>query len=577
MLYYFSRSLNESLLIFGLLGLLSFLSSIPVVFFSGRIPRAKKNPDFRILFYSFFAASIILSILVLNTVSAVRENVFQDYRGWGISLEFTFSLLFLPLGLPLVFLFYNAFDDAAPFLKNAIRLNLRMRVWMGVLALLILTAAANVAPEFWSERVGAGKPNIVLITVDTLRADHLGVYGYGRNTSPNIDEFSRSAVVFRNAVTPMPTTSPAHASILTGNYPARHGVLTNGWILGGENLLISEMLLEEGYRTRAIVSVTQLGSKFGFAQGFLSFDDEFKGHSQPSKDASDRALEWINGAREPFFLWIHYWDPHAPYAPPAEHDVFKNPDYAGGIDFYDDPPSGRVDEGLRESDFERITSLYDAEVRYTDFEVGRFLRELDSKGFGDNSIVVITADHGENLDELIQSHDFGFDHSKYLYDGTVHIPLIMRFPMQEIRTGFVESQVSNLDITPTLIDYLGSWGKYGFDGSSLLECIDDDKCNSDVMFIQRRYQTAGDKADYPDFAVRSLEWKYILDEHPFRQELYNLRDDPGETENVTVNNSEVSMELHEKLVLWREGFAAVEGQEISKSTEDMLRALGYLA
>ena len=255
-------------------------------------------------------------------------------------------------------------------------------------------------------------PNVVLVTVDTLRADHLGCYGYAHPTSPEIDRLCEQAVVFESAVTPTPTTDPGHATIMTALHPSRHGVLRDGWKLADEHLTLAELLREAGYTTQAFVSVGDQSEQNGFAQGFDGFDDDFESKSISPLEVTDKAVRWLRGARAPFFLWVHYWDPHGPYAPPEEHDLFWDRPEQRWLRVF--TTGGRVPEGdasaVRPGTEERIVSLYDGEIHYTDSQIGRLLETLEEQGIDRRTLVVLTADHGEMHTEIADSHGYSFEH-----------------------------------------------------------------------------------------------------------------------------------------------------------------------
>jgi arylsulfatase A-like enzyme len=418
----------------------------------------------------------------------------------------------------------------------------------------------------------APRPNVVLITVDTLRADHLGCYGYERNTSPRLEELCRSAWVFANAITPIPTTAPAHASILTGMHPSRHGLLTNGWKLEREAVTVAEILAANGYATQAFVSVKHLAAKRGFAQGFQGFNDELeRRYLLPAAEATRRALDWLDATETPFFLWIHYWDPHAPYEPPEEADLFGDPAYAGSLAHFADPPEGEVPTGLVAADRARVVSLYDGDIRNTDAMIGRLLDRLEERGWLDDSLVIVTADHGEVLDEKIASHRYGFDHGHFLFEGNLRVPLIVRMPHPAGGRG-IPAPVSTLDVAPTILDVLGIPPPLPMDGRSLLGKLDPERS----LFVRRESKELRRPLAFPELAVRAGRWKYVWDADTATAELYDLEEDPGETTNLVEAQPETAARLHAELERWQQSVHGAQLQEIPEEQQEALKALAYL-
>jgi hypothetical protein len=306
------------------------------------------------------------------------------------------------------------------------------------------------------------RPNVLLITVDTLRADRLGCYGYARETSPRLDELAKEAVVFDRASTPRAKTTPAIASLLTGVYPHEHGVRDLAQPLGSDVGMLQEELAQAGYRTGAIVGNWVLGNeRSGLARGFdlwceslpdsggVPPDDVPQRSARSMTDAAlvalglreapgeDVAFEptgrfVVDGA--PWFLWLHYMDPHGAYEPPQEHRVFASeaeivdPEAARDerhptwVADYNVPEGAKLENGT--FDAAKVRDLYDGEVRYVDAEIGRLLDALRERGELGSTLVVVTADHGESLGE----HRYWFEHGRYAYESTNRVPLIVRAP-----------------------------------------------------------------------------------------------------------------------------------------------------
>ncbi len=352
---------------------------------------------------------------------------------------------------------------------------------MRTLATLLLVACADSAkPEpHW---------NVLLISVDTLRADHLSCYGYDKPTSPNLDRLASEGLRFSQVESPRAKTTPALCSLFTGLYPHEHGVRDLASPLDAKFPLLAESFSRAGYRTGAIVGNWVLGAKrSGLQRGFDVWVEEFPDvrgvppHDAPQRTAkslTDGAFEMlalgdasknidakktvIDGAK-PWFVWLHYMDPHGAYEPPKEHRIFHSPrspipamsdEWKAGhkqhIADYNVPPEARDANGI--IDAAVVRDLYDGEIHYVDSEIGRLLDALRAKGELEHTLVVFTADHGESLGE----QDYWFEHGMYAYESTSHVPLIVRFPDRCDRkppSGVRDGLVSLTDVAPTLLDW----------------------------------------------------------------------------------------------------------------------------
>jgi arylsulfatase A-like enzyme len=296
------------------------------------------------------------------------------------------------------------------------------------------------------------RPNVLLIVVDTLRADHLGAYGYARPTSPNLDRFADTAVRYERAWSQAPWTTPSVAALLTSRQPLSFGITDVDSTLPEGATLLSERLAAAGYRTGAVVSHRFVSRRWGFAQGFESFDDtNARDHDAiTSPQITAQALRFLDEHRdERFFLWLHYFDPHFAY---REHADFAF-DRAGA---YDGPvqPGVRFGDLLRRqatlgpADARELERLYDSEIAFTDEHIGRVLAHLAETGLDANTLVVFTADHGE---EFLEHGRLG--HTKTLYDEVLRVPLLVRTP--GVAPGVVDAPVALVDVAPTILDALG--------------------------------------------------------------------------------------------------------------------------
>lgn len=397
--------------------------------------------------------------------------------------------------------------------------------------------------------------NVILITIDTLRADHLGAYGHTGGLSPNLDALAREATLFENASTPIPLTGPAHSSILTGRYPLVTGVRNNGTtVLHEDERLLSEILKENGFRTAAVVSSLVLDSRFGFDQGFdLYYEEDITSttgrgmwFSERKADMTvDRALQWVEAQSEhPFFLWMHLFDPHHPYNPPGLPD---------GL-----PPGER----------------YAREIAFVDREVGRFFDALKRLSLWDSSFLVVAGDHGESLGEHNEMY-----HGVFVYESTMHVPLIMRHPAYATPRR-VSDQVTVIDIFPTVLDAVGvpSAG-IRQQGITLMDAVIG---RGDIpargLFFESIYgSTSFGWAEVS--AVKTPQLKFIDLPSP---ELYDLDADPHETENLASRDGTHVTALREKLREVRSPLQAVMRTDIPAAAlddemRDRLLSLGYIS
>ena len=418
---------------------------------------------------------------------------------------------------------------------------------------LLLALAATVFFFLWRRLTPPRPRHVVLVSIDTLRADHLGCYGYDRIETPNIDRLASESVVFENAATAVPLTMPSHSSLFTGRSPLRHGVIDNlGFYLNEDEQTLAEVLRASGYRTGGFVGAFVLDSTWGVAQGFDEYFDEFgtssgvrgiESSQRPGNEVLEPALAWIRELREePFFAFIHFFDPHTPYAaPPAYRDK------------YGDDDVGR----------------YDGEIAFVDSLVGKLLAALDEMNLSDDTLVVLWGDHGESLrDHAEETHGF------FIYDATIRIPLIIHQP-GGLSGARVRAQVRSIDVMPTILDLLGIDVPSGVEGVSLHPLLEHPGEDLGLVAYMESQYARLHFHWAPLRGLRTDRYKFI--EAP-RPELYDLDSDPAETHNLTSERAATVDQLSRHLAALSENRPSVEPSYDSSDpeTEARLRALGYI-
>lgn len=411
-----------------------------------------------------------------------------------------------------------------------------------------------------SEKDGgrAKKPNVLLITLDTTRADHIGCYGDSRAETPSLDRLAAEGTLAERVYTVAPLTLPAHASIFTSRYPPSHGVRDNAdFRLPESETTLAEHLRRCGWSTSAVVASIVLAGALGVSQGFETYDEPVAPPLAPgsgkrvlyspiedrtASEVTDAALRALSRARRPFFLWVHYYDPHYEYAPPAPWLVRF---------------SGRP---------------YDGEIAYMDAEVGRLLESLRKSGLLDTTLVAVVSDHGEGLG------DHGEEtHGLFLYDATVRVPLILRLPGAVPAGKRFAATVSSVDLVPTLLDLLSLPPLPAAQGKSFARALRGGAASergpvySESIYPERLYGWA------PLFALRTDGREFIEAPDP---EIYDLASDPGEIRNLAPARSD-------EVASWRRRLASVRGRlggpngsaesSIDAEQREKLESLGYLS
>lgn len=453
------------------------------------------------------------------------------------------------------------------------------------------------------EPQAVSRPPIVLVTLDTLRADHLGCYGYFRETSPNLDRLAAQGIVFEKAYAPIATTLPAHLSLFTGLYPHQHGLLENRirgrpFVSAPNRRTVAELLKRSGYRTAAFVSGAPLKKFTGIGAGFDHFVEP-RGYERLAERTVDRALAWLDEQPqgEAFFLWVHLWDAHEPNQPqPALVDSLPRareelaqlverrhirPDRivarfgAAALRRFFDPERGK-DEGVPEVNREAFYDLfdrYDADVLATDQAVGRLVTKLEAMGIGERTIVAVVADHGQSLGQ----HDW-LPHGE-ITNENLHVPAIIRYPPGLVdQPRRIATAVSTIDFMPTVLsplrgDAAAAFAAQAEGRSALLQSPTRTAVYAQRTINERRNWEPGRLA-----AMLTDRFKYTLRDNG-EEKLFDLDSDPLEEENVIARFPAVATRLRKELEAVqarrpappRDRVVAVPAEH-----EEALRALGYI-
>jgi arylsulfatase A-like enzyme len=425
------------------------------------------------------------------------------------------------------------------------------------------------------------RPNLLLITIDALRADHVGCYGYDRPTTPGLDRLADEGVRFACAVTQAPYTLPATASILTSLYPMTHRVGYGRSLRGIRTL--PRILHERGYRTAAFADNPWLNPQHGFDVGF----DRYVMNAPLTDPAVDRRIrEWLRTADQPFFLWLHYLSPHAPYrAHPEYFSLIGRDPFRAGVMFpaeeverYKDP-----DRKLSPGRISDIVDLYDSEIWFADRSIGALIRFLDELGVLDRTVVAVTADHGEEF----KDHQ-GMGHSDTLFDELIRVPLLLRYPPALPAGRVVDTAVETIDLFPTLLDLLGiEDGWPPIEGESLLAAASGTGVSGpSIAFSDRPPGWLKCVTDGEHKLLRStgnrlfrIPWGYR------RDHLYDLRADPRETTDRLQDEPAVAARLRDEMSILVARSDRIRQelqtghQETIEFNEDLIeqmKALGYI-
>lgn len=436
-------------------------------------------------------------------------------------------------------------------------------------------------------------PDVVLVTVDTLRADRLGCYGASSTRTPHVDALAAEGLLFENAVAPLPETRPSHYTLFTSLYPGDHGVVSNAAAAVDGLTLLPALFRDAGYATAGVAGCALFDARAGADLGFASFDAP----ETPQRTADavvDAALAWLAGRdrERPFFLWVHLFDPHMPYVPPPPFNAKSAPAEVAALPGFTWPRlleiAGRHDGDLPRPVFERARDLYGGEVEFVDHELGRLFAALRADGIYDDAVVLLTADHGECFENGVF-----FDHSQCLGQGALAVPLILRSP--GVAPGRTAAPVEHLDVAPTLLRLAGLEVPPTFQGRGLLERREAD---APYVFFQHPLYRRADVADRQEvldqlrsvageptrrivgdrlpFGVRRGTWKYVRSGDD--ETLYDLDADPAERVDVAAREPAVTRELRGAAGRWMKDHPVKlrDAAALDPALVERLKALGYL-
>jgi arylsulfatase A-like enzyme len=480
----------------------------------------------------------------------------------------------------------------------------------GIAVLLTAISLAGCARE--PENPYPAGSNILLLTVDTLRADHLSSYGYPRRTSPVLDRLASEGVRFEQPAVQWPKTGPSFASIFTSTYPKDNGIVRRvGMPLPHEFLMLAEMLQRHGYTTHAVVANGAVASDFNFNQGFDTYVetwkqelDGFEGDPNGAEAVNlhvRRILDDMDDTK-PFFLWVHYLDPHFPYVPPAEWaDHFQDDEWFEPIRTIEIDQEkakqqvtgighGQVLDGRDDLGF--YIARYDAEIAYTDFQIGELFEDLHGQGLLDNTLTVFTSDHGESLGD----HAYYFDHGRFSFQTCLRVPLVLHYP-GVLPPRVDREPVELINLAPTILEAAGveleeqSWMQgrsltgrmlgWGPDGNEPVYA----RSEAGYATKGRWQKIARDERYKLIFAPFRGDQRWIGGAPEIEYALFDLHQDPGETENLVDERPEEFARLKDELYRWWRpnqfdvlvdpAGSGAEG-EMSEETSEQLKALGYL-
>jgi len=575
------------------------------------------NPDHpaKIIILNLLTLSFLIALLVTPYYLRFDPGILDhplhsmelSLKAKILLINYTVFFLFI-LFFPLSFLLLVLFNKSRKLKSSSLRLsqfqkkNTYKLITIICLSLIAVSASLTAFGYFWENRQPEAnyKPvhsktkhdiNVILIVIDALRADHLGCYGYKRNTSPQLDALAREGVLFKNCYSQSSWTKPSVSSILTSLYPSMHGTTLHTHALPEDLVTLAEILGDQGYINYGYVANPNLKKIFNFDQGFKFFDDrlmrdklynavlrqmrqkppyflkivnrKFDHNDYDNAElANARIIPWLDVyKKQNFFMYIHYMDPHAPLSPP--------------------PPYNTIFGYVEGDDDSRAISLYDGEIRFVDEQISKIIERLKSEKIFSKTMLIITSDHGRAFGE----HNY-YGHGATIYQEQLKVPLIIKFPGNFPAGRVVEGQVRSIDIMPTILDVLNIAVDLPLEGISLSSLITTETREGiceDVYIEENLANTY-----ILNGVIKNNEWKYILTEksklrdieQEGREELYNLLKDPAELKNLADLEPDVLGTIRDLLRSFKErgqkNMPMTSQVELDRETTRQLRSLGYL-
>lgn len=432
------------------------------------------------------------------------------------------------------------------------------RLTLPACALLLLASCGSQEAPAPAELAGWTPPldaNLVVISIDTTRADHLGCFGYDGPISPKIDRFARRSTRFTRAFTVMPTTLPAHTSLFTSQYPRQTGVSSNLGNVSEQEVTLAEHFQAAGIRTAGFSSASVLAAGTGIEQGF----DEYQcptDRTWPANRTCNMAREWIKANQDSrYFCFVHLYDPHALYDAPEGYRKKFQVEADGPLPPLEQLAFMAEPDGLSQELVDDAARAYAAEVAFVDSQIGALVNMLVQSGEIDKTIIVITSDHGETLNELAEDYNYAYDHGEFLYTRELQIPLLIRVPsaFKIPINQAVPDAVSLLDLMPTLLELMGLPQPSGLEGRSLVGRMRGEELSPTVIVAQRHAYKNPPNAwmEGEAFALVSSPWLLLASEGR-GTELFNLNRDPGGLEDIAEANSGQVTKLKQRLAQWLE-------------------------
>jgi len=462
------------------------------------------------------------------------------------------------------------------------------------ICLAIITLASALPLACSSPLEPGEKRHIVLVSIDTLRADYLACYGHPYVDTPNIDALAEGGFLFERHITAAPTTLASHTSLMTGTWPHTHGTPRNGFVVSPDNNMLAEVLQAHGFVTAGFIGAFPLSQRFAFNQGFDHWDERLSRAKQaglleqserPANEVTDAALAWAktHADEQNVFLFVHYFDVHAPYTPPGKYARLYREDDSAVTGSLSDMHQAREEltAGHRSELNELLKQQYAAGVSWVDSELGRLMEGLEDAGILDDAVVVLTSDHGEAMDR----HSEYWNHGYTTYHESTRVPLIIRLPVGHPGGRRIDALVSNIDVMPTLLELFSVTQPMGVEGISFAGALSEGEFTPirDVAYSEatkpfgERHE--GDPVWKNARKMRSIEtkrWKLVQQPLTFTSEFFDLMADPDEEKDLYTRERDLAMPMQKQLSRWTASARPKQSvPDLDEDTRQRLEALGY--